>query len=139
MGGILHVLEDREMRKCKAGKVLLGCVAVAAAAELVAVDAGAAVFDPGSIILFRAGDGNAPATGQLHAAVSIQEYSQGGSLLDSVSMPTGPNGFTIDRTATSDGILQFSADGRYLMFGGYSNAAGDGQSGLSFGSGTLRM
>jgi hypothetical protein len=104
--------------------------------------ASGAVFSPGNVIVFRAGDGNAPAAGQAHANVNIQEFTTSGSLVQTIALPSGASSsaFTIDRTATADGILQWSADKRYLMFAGYSNAAGNGQSNLSFTTGaTNRM
>src|SRR5262245_9928686 len=81
-----------------------------------------AAFTPGNIVIYRVGTG----TGSLvntGNAVFIDEYTPGGTLVQSIALPTvdaGANQSLIaSGTATSEGLLTLSADGHYLMLTGY--------------------
>jgi hypothetical protein len=93
----------------------------------------AATISPGHFVVYRVGDGTAPAVGTNAAAVDLLEYDAGGNLIQTISMPTsGTSAFTDNFNTTSDGILQISSDGTYITYAGYRRDAGlsapDGQS-----------
>src|SRR4051812_44905701 len=79
----------------------------------------APIFTSGNLVLYRVGDGSTALTGNA-APVSIQEFSPtGASPVQTITLSSsGADSFTTDGNATSDGILQFSSDNRYLMFTG---------------------
>ena len=82
----------------------------------------AAPFAPGNIVVYRVGDG----TGSLLNTgnpVFLDEYSPTGTLVQSVAMPTTVSGLNkrlvASGTASSEGLLSRSADGRFLIAAGY--------------------
>lgn len=85
-----------------------------------------AAFTAGSVVVYRVGTG----TGSLVNTgnpIFLDEYSAGGTLLQSLAMPASdPDGAGAQRgliasgTATSEGGLSLSADGRYLLVPGYA-------------------
>ena len=84
-------------------------------------------FTAGNIAVYRVGTG----TGTLSSAATaafIDEYSPSGTLVSSTPMPTAVDGFnrrlTNSGTATSEGALSLSTDGRYLTVAGYDAATG---------------
>ncbi len=88
-------------------------------------DAGGAT-DSGSttahIDVYRVGDG----TGSLVNTgnpVFVDEFTQAGALVRSIAMPTVVSGanhrLVASGTASSEGLLSLSADGHFLVFGGY--------------------
>jgi hypothetical protein len=83
-------------------------------------------FTPGDIVVYRVG-GGATLSGA-SAQVSLNEYTPTGTLVQSLSMPTSTSGsnraLTASGTATSEGLLTLSADGRYLMATGYDTGVG---------------
>jgi hypothetical protein len=87
----------------------------------------ASALTPGNLVVVRMGDGSAALT-SASTAVFLDEYTPAGVLVQSIPLPTavsGTNGpFTNSGTATSEGFLNLSADGRYLIQGGYSAAPG---------------
>ena len=94
----------------------------------------AAPFTPGNVVIYRVGDGSTALinTGN---AVFLDEYTTGGTLVQSVPMPTtasGANsGFFASGTATSEGLMTLSADGRYIMATGYASTAATSLSGTT--------
>ena len=84
-------------------------------------------FTAGNIVVCRVGTG----TGSLStsaAAVFLDEYTSGGSLVSSTAMPTA-NGavqkaFTVAGSAQSECQLNRSTDGRYLVLAGYPQIPG---------------
>lgn len=86
-----------------------------------------AAFTPGNLVVVQAGDGAAALASGATAAF-LKEYSLGGSLLQTINMPTAASGLnqalTLSGTATSEGFLTLSADGQYLTMGGYAAAPG---------------
>ncbi|MBD2435604.1 DUF4347 domain-containing protein [Nostoc sp. FACHB-110] len=86
-----------------------------------------APFTGGNIVVLRLGTG----TGTLSSAatpVFLDEYTTNGTLSQSIALPTAVSGnnriLTQSGTATSEGALTLSADGRYLTLVGYDAAPG---------------
>ncbi|MEO7312180.1 MAG: T9SS type A sorting domain-containing protein [Chitinophagaceae bacterium] len=100
-------------------------------------------FTPGNIVVVRIGDGSVSIGNGNAAKVYLDEYSQSGSLVRSLAMPTAVSGsnyrLTIGGNATSDGALTVSPDGTYLAFCGYDanlgEAGGTGVGGIGSGGG----
>ncbi len=84
-------------------------------------------FTAGNLVVYRAGDGSAALTGNA-AAVFLDEYTPGGTLVQSIPMPTAQIGnnraLTASGSATSEGELTRSVDGQYLVAAGYNVAPG---------------
>jgi hypothetical protein len=98
-----------------------------------------AAFTPGDIVVYRVGDGSATngfttaSTGALNtsaAPVFLDEYTPAGTLVQSIPMPTAtgganqPHRLTAGGSTFGDGLLNLSADGRYLLVTGYDAAPG---------------
>jgi hypothetical protein len=68
------------------------------------------------------------ATGSNTAAVSLDEYTPAGALVQSIALPTAPSGtnrqLTLRGNASSEGFLGVSTDGRYLLLAGYDAPVG---------------
>jgi len=86
-----------------------------------------AQFTPGNLVVLRAGTGVA----QLNNAATptfLDEYTPAGTLVQSVPMPTIASGSdracTVSGSATSEGLLSQSVDGRYLIAVGYDAIPG---------------
>ncbi len=108
----------------------LARVALLAASVLLAasiVNVYAAAFTAGNIVVYRVGSGtgNEVKTGN---PVFLDEYTTGGTLVQSVAMPTTKSGsqypLIASGTATSEGMLTRSSDGRYLIATGYGTNTG---------------
>ena len=88
----------------------------------------AADFITGNIVIYRVGDGSAALSGTTATAVFLDEYTPAGVLVRSIALPTADSGanqtLTAAGTATTEGMLQLSTDGHYLMFSGYDAAPG---------------
>ncbi|MGA2496928.1 MAG: hypothetical protein ABSH20_04270 [Tepidisphaeraceae bacterium] len=99
---------------------------------VLATPAGAADMTPGDLLIYRVGDGSASLV-KTGNPVFLDEYSQSGTLVASFAVPTTPSGANhslfASGTATSEGMLTLSADGRYVSFTGYES--------LSAGAGSL--
>ncbi|MCW5936290.1 MAG: hypothetical protein KIT11_03165 [Fimbriimonadaceae bacterium] len=104
--------------------IKFGAVALMA---LAAVAANAAPFTPGNIVVSRVGDGTAPLNNAA-AAVFLDEYTPAGVLVQSIMLPTARVGnnriVTNSGSATSEGWLSLSADGKYLVHVGYDAEVG---------------
>src|SRR6185436_8866122 len=87
----------------------------------------AAPFTAGNIVVYRVGDGTAP-LGSAATPVFLDEYTPAGVFVQSIPLPTTAAGanrrLTASGSATSEGLLTRSADGRYLVATGYVDAAG---------------
>jgi hypothetical protein len=84
-------------------------------------------FTAGDIVVYRVGDGSSSLSGA-GTPVFLDEYSPSGSLISSVALPTTGSGsnkpLVASGSATSEGGLTLSADGRYLVATGYDTAVG---------------
>ncbi|HEU5469157.1 MAG TPA: ExeM/NucH family extracellular endonuclease [Actinophytocola sp.] len=82
----------------------------------------AAGFGAGNIVVARVGTGDATLSG-VATPVFLDEYTPAGVLVQSVALPTTAQGanrrVTMSGSATSEGALAQSADGRYLTLAGY--------------------
>jgi hypothetical protein len=116
-------------------------VATAAAVATVAVplvtssEAHAARFTGGDVVVYRVGTG-APALSNAAAPVFLDEYGPSGTKVQSVALPTAPAEGNHRLTATgqsrSEGLIDRSADGRFIAVTGYDAAPGaTGTGGLS--------
>ncbi len=79
----------------------------------------------GDVLVYRIGDG----TGSLVNTgnpVFLDEYSPSGALVHSTEMPTALSGtnhrLVASGTATSEGLISRSGDGRYVLLAGYDSA-----------------
>jgi hypothetical protein len=86
--------------------------------------ASGAAISTGNLVIYRVGDGVA-ALGTTATAVFLDEYTTGGTLVQSIAAPTsGAGGLTAVGNAATEGILTRSQDGSVLVFGGYRKAVG---------------
>ena len=106
---------------------MTGRIAVALVALAALLDASrsvAAPFVPGDVVVYRVGDG-AGALVNTGNPVYLDEYTTGGTLVQSIPLPTSASGSThqlvASGTAQSEGQLTRSADGRYLVLTGYAS------------------
>jgi hypothetical protein len=81
----------------------------------------AAPFTAGNVVVCRVGDGTAALSANGNA-VFLDEYTTGGTLVQSVALPTTANGAQqqlISSGDSSEGILSRSTNQRYIMLIGY--------------------
>ncbi|OLR92038.1 hypothetical protein BJP25_24500 [Actinokineospora bangkokensis] len=94
---------------------------------LAASPAAADPFTPGDVVVLRVGTGGAALSNAATAAF-LDEYTAAGTLVRSVPLPTEGSGanrrLLVSGSATSEGSLSLSQDGRYLTLAGYDAAAG---------------
>lgn len=87
----------------------------------------AASFTAGNLVIYRVGTG-AAALSSAATAVFLDEYTTTGALVQSIALPTAVSGanqpLTASGSATSEGLMTRSTDGRYLMLTGYSAVPG---------------
>lgn len=89
-----------------------------------AAPAFAAPIAANDLVIYRVGTGNG-ALNSSAAAVFLDEYTTSGSLVQSIAVTTsGANRLTASGSATSEGELTLSADGRYFALTGYDAAVG---------------
>ena len=90
----------------------------------------AALFTPGNLVVVRVGDGTTATPTLLSTAITtcLLEYTPGGTLVQTITLPTAASGTNAALTNTgssnSDALLSRSADGRYLLITGYDVASG---------------
>lgn len=86
-----------------------------------------APFTQGNLVIYRVGDGTA-ALSSAGTAVFVDEYTTGGTLVQSIALPTAVVGsnrrLVSSGTATSEGMLTRSSDGQYLVLTGYDADVG---------------
>jgi hypothetical protein len=111
--------------------IAAGTAALLCAAGLVAIGGASAnaasAFTPGDVVVYRVGDGTT-ALGSAAAPVFLDEYTPSGTLVQSTELPTTASGssaaLTASGSATSEGLLTLSGDGRYLIVPGYDAPVG---------------
>ncbi len=125
-------LSARTSKRRVAAAAAVAVTAVAVPVALVASGsrAGAAEAGPftaGDLVVYRVGDGSAPLTSAA-TAVFLDEYTTGGTKVQSVPLPTTTDGaqhrLTASGTSSSEGALTVSPDGSYLTATGYDAAPG---------------
>lgn len=96
-------------------------------------------FTPGNIVVYRVGTGSVTLTNAA-APVFLDEYTTSGSLVQSIAMPVAVSGsnkiLTAAGTGSSEGLLNLSLDGQFLVLTGYNIAVGT--SGVGGSSSTTR-
>ncbi|WP_198175281.1 hypothetical protein [Spirosoma telluris] len=85
-----------------------------------------AQYTPGNLVVLRVGDGTTPLSSTA-TPINLVEYSpSGGAAINTLPMPTAASGanarLTMSGSAGSEGALNRSADGRYLVLVGYDAA-----------------
>ena len=102
-------------------------VALASTCGLLGSLATAAQFTPGNVVVLRVGTGAAALTSAA-TPVYLDEYTPAGVLVQSLALPTAAAGTQLplvnSGTASSEGFLNLSADGRYLLHAGYGAVPG---------------
>ncbi len=83
-------------------------------------------FTAGNIVVVRVGVGDSLTSSS--TAVFLDEYTTGGSFVQSIAMPTSSSGsnapLTLSGSASSEGSIVGSVDGRYLTIAGYGVGPG---------------
>src|SRR2546423_3889503 len=106
-------------------KKILGTLAIATLGGILTTLA--APFTPGNLVLYRVGDGTAILT-TVATPVFLDEYTTGGTLVQSIALPTGVSGsnrrLTASGSSTSEGLLTLSVDGQFLVATGYDANVG---------------
>lgn len=97
---------------------------------------------PGNLVVYRIGNGVNALDGAANA-VFIDEYTTGGTLVQSIPMPTSVSGsqkrLTNRGNGTSEGSLNISVDGQYITFAGYDADVGTAAVGTSASSAVNRV
>src|SRR6185436_14574756 len=84
-----------------------------------------AAFTPGNLAVLRVGDGGVTTLANNATNLFILEYTPGGSLIQTISIPaSGATALTMSGSATSEGALMRSPNGRWLCIGGYNTNSG---------------
>ncbi|HEY2792242.1 MAG TPA: hypothetical protein VGJ28_07805 [Micromonosporaceae bacterium] len=116
----------RKLRRLALGTSLLlgaGAIAVTGIGPATA----ASGFTAGDVVVYRVGDGST-ALSSSATPVFLDEYAPDGALVSSTPMPTTANGadnpLVASGSASSEGLLTLSGDGRFLMVPGYDTAVG---------------
>jgi len=97
---------------------------------MVASAAGQTAFTAGNLVVSQIGaDGSPGVLTNAATAVFLKEITTGGTTVQSIAMPTlatvtGNHALTISGSASSEGALTRSVDGRYLVLTGYNADAG---------------
>jgi len=104
---------------------------VLASVLLVGAVAVADPFIPGDLVIYRVGDGQ-EALANTGGAVFVDEYTPSGTLVQSIALPTVVSGnnqpLIASETAVSEGLLNRSTDGRYILLTGYATTLPAGSS-----------
>ena len=94
--------------------IIAGCLSLAAQS-----------FTAGNIVVVRVGDGSGNLA-SASTAVFLDEYTTGGTFVQSIAIPTSASGsnapLTLSGSATSEGSIVGSVDKRYLTIAGYGAA-----------------
>src|SRR4051794_13246385 len=87
----------------------------------------AAPLTLGDLVMYRTGDGVNAVTSAA-APIFLDEYKQDGTLVQSIPVSTATVGLNRRMTGTGDsgseGQISLSANGQYVIFGGYDTAVG---------------
>ena len=87
----------------------------------------AGALTPGNLVVVRVGTGAATLT-SVATAVFLDEYTPGGTFVQSVALPIVASGsqkaLTLAGSAATEGGLNLSVNGHYLVLGGYDAAPG---------------
>ncbi len=101
------------------GAALFGLAATSASAQ----------FTPGDIVALKV---QSPGTSSAAGTISLVELAPDGSLVNTIAVPSsGTSAVTIKLSATTEGLLSLSPDGRYVTFAGYRADVGTANPGTS--------
>ncbi len=96
----------------------------------------AAAFVAGNLVVLRAGDGTESLSSHGNS-IFIDQFTTNGTLAGSIAIPDhGTNALLISGSATSEGALTLSPDGRQLVIAGYNIAFTNSTSSLPGSSAT---
>jgi hypothetical protein len=110
------------MKKIFTLKAML--MAFAIVFTMFSINAYAADFTQGNIVVVRVGDGSATLS-NASTAVFLEEYTTAGILVQTISIPTsGDFKLATSGTATSEGAISLSPNGKLLTIAGYDIAPG---------------
>lgn len=84
-------------------------------------------FTQGNLVVVRVGDGST-ALSNAAAAVFLEEYTTAGILVQTIAIPTtGTDKLTVSGSATSEGAISLSPNGKLLTIAGYDAVPGSTQ------------
>src|SRR5262245_42188639 len=110
-------------------RLLIGAALVAAIAVRYSPRGFAAAFSGGNVVVYRVGTGSNDLVNTGNA-VFLDEFTPAGTLVQSIAMPTTASGsnkpLIASGVATSEGLLSRSADGAYIVLGGYAAFSSSG-------------
>jgi hypothetical protein len=99
-------------------------IQAATIAIIALINSAQAQFTAGNLVVLRDGDGSAPLS-NAGTAIYLDQFTTSGVLVNSLAIPsTGSSALVNSGTATSEGALNLSANGQYLVVAGYNAAAG---------------
>jgi hypothetical protein len=100
----------------------LSTLSAVGAIAIVAGSASAALVTPGNVLVYRVGDRSA-VLANTGNAVFVDEYTPSGTLVQSIAMPSTGTGAKLvaSGTASSEGLMTVSPDGRWLTLTGYNS------------------
>ena len=120
-GAVLHGLKSAvaKSRSSRFATLAFACVALF---SFGAPSLKAAPFASANVVVYRVGSGASALASGTGAAVYADEYTPAGALVQSIALPTTSSGsvnaLIASGTATSEGHMTRSADGRYLVLPG---------------------
>jgi hypothetical protein len=83
-----------------------------------------AQFTAGNLVVLQDGDGSAPLS-SAGTALFLDQFTTAGSFVNDMAIPdTGSTALVNSGTASSEGALNLSANGQYLVFAGYNATVG---------------
>lgn len=92
--------------------------------SMISINAYAADFTQGNIVVVRVGDGSATLS-NASTAVFLEEYTTAGALVQTIAIPTsGDYKLATSGSATSEGTISLSPNGKLLTIAGYDVAPG---------------
>jgi hypothetical protein len=110
-----------QIRRKRNASILATAIAAAGAGS--SISSGASIL-PGNLVIYRVGDGTA-ALGVNATAVFLDEYTPGGTFVQSIPLPTtGAAALTAQGSAATEGIVSLSQNGSSLVFTGYRKDVG---------------
>ena len=81
-------------------------------------------FTSGDVVVYRVGDGVNTMTTNRTVRVFLDEYGPTGTLVQSIGMPSNGSALTDVSSYNVDGLLSLSANGKYIVLGGYGAPVG---------------
>ncbi|WP_353674753.1 ExeM/NucH family extracellular endonuclease [Synechocystis sp. LKSZ1] len=101
-----------------------------------------AAFTAGNLVIYRVGTGSGSLVNTGNE-VFLDEYTPAGALVQSIALPTTTSGtmqpLIASGTATSEGLLTLSVDGKYLLLTGYGTTTGGSSLSGTLGTSVSRV